>query len=348
MSTNHLKYGVGVDMSMNDFHACISIIDYQQTVSIRATRKFTNNKAGFDAFLQWVKKHAKLAIPIVYLVEATGVYHELLAWYLFKHKEPVCIILPNKAKRYKESLGLNSKNDAIDAKGLSRMACEQHLRPWEPISEQLYAMRLITRQIANKASQATQLKNQLHALQHGMYRDKNIEKMLLKDIELFEKQKHELEDRIESIVQGDPILKESFDKICQIKGIAIGSVAVIVSETNGFALMENQAQLVSFAGYDVIENQSGKRSGKTRISKKGNSHIRKALHFPALNVVKYKQAPFADLYDRVYNASGIKMKGYTAVQKKLLIVIFALWKKQVQYDPEYRKAIETTKVQDAA
>ena len=53
----------------------------------------------------------------------------------------------------------------------------------------------------------------------------------------------------------------------------------------GFA---NQRQLVSYAagppgGYDVVENQSGNRSGKTRISKKGNSRIRRILHLPAFN-----------------------------------------------------------------
>ena len=75
--------------------------------------------------------------------------------------------------------------------------------------------------------------------------------------------------------------------------------ATIVAETNGFELFHSQAQLTSYAGYDVIENQSGQRKGKTRISKKGNSHIRKALYFPALNVVTHEVKTFSDLYHRV-------------------------------------------------
>lgn len=42
-----------------------------------------------------------------------------------------------------------------------------------------------------------------------------------------------------------------------------------------------------YSGYDLIENQSGKQVGKTRISKKGNRHIRRILHMPAFNVVHY-------------------------------------------------------------
>jgi len=101
---------------------------------------------------------------------------------------------------------------------------------------------------------------------------------------------------------------------------------VIVAETNGFTAFENIAQLVSYAGYDVVENQSGKRSGK-KISKKGNHRIRRYLHFPAFNMIKYEVAPFKNLYERVYEKSKIKMKAYTAVQKKLLEYVYALEKR---------------------
>ena len=58
---------------------------------------------------------------------------------------------------------------------------------------------------------------------------------------------------------------------------------------------------------------------------------------PALNMVRYAQKPFLALYERVYDKSKIKMKGYTAIQKKLLIIVYTLWKKQEAYDPDYLK-----------
>ncbi len=118
--------------------------------------------------------------------------------------------------------------------------------------------------------------------------------------------------------------------------MGLQNLAVIVAETNGFTAFENVAQLVSYAGYDVVENQSGKRSGKTKISKKGNSHIRRCLHFPAFNMITYEVAPFKNLYERVYEKSKIKMKAYTAVQKKLLEFIYILWKKDEAFDPNYQ------------
>jgi transposase len=332
-----LKHGLGIDMAMEKFDVCLSIIDEQQCVAIRAQCSFKNNKKGFETFLGWVLKNTKqFAVPVVYLMEATGIYYEQLAWFLHGHDCTVSVVLPNKAKKYKDALGLKSKTDRIDAKGLAQMACEQNNAIWKPLSDSLYLLRLITRQIQSITEQSTVLKNQLHALHYGMYRDKDIEKMYARQIGLLQKNKKGLELRVKKIVEEDTILKKKFTDICKIKGLGLQSLAVIIAETNGFAAFENVSQLVSYAGYDVVENQSGKRSGKTRISKKGNGHIRRCLHFPAFNMIKYEVAPFKNLYERIYEGSKIKMKGYTAVQKKLLIIIYTLWKKDEAFDQNYQ------------
>ena len=78
----------------------------------------------------------------------------------------------------------------------------------------------------------------------------------------------------------------------ELKGLGILTIATILAETNGFDLFKNYKQLVSYAGFDVVESQSGARIGKTKISKKGNSRIRRALHMPSLVVITYKEKPF--------------------------------------------------------
>ena len=119
-----IKYSVGNDISKEKFDCCISLIDNQQRVSIIATRSFSNNLTGFKLFEEWVSQKCKHDIPIVFLMEATGVYYEKLAWFLNKAKKMVSVILPSKAKKYLQSLGYKSKNDKIDAKGLAQMGAE--------------------------------------------------------------------------------------------------------------------------------------------------------------------------------------------------------------------------------
>ncbi len=71
------------------------------------------------------------------------------------------------------------------------------------------------------------------------------------------------------------------------------------------------------------------------MSKKGNSHIRRAMHLPAYGVVRFEQGPFKNLYNSLISRGKTKMQAYVAVQRKLLILIWALWKKDREYDPNY-------------
>ena len=154
-----LKYGIGLDMAMESFDVCLSAIDLKQQVIIKSRNSFSNDKTGFDLFHAWVIKNIKSPLPAVYLMEATGVYYEQLAWYLHSKKCELSVVLPNKAKKYKESLGLKSKTDRIDARGLAQMACEQQCSKWQPLSDNIYMLRLVTRQIQNLSEQSIALSN---------------------------------------------------------------------------------------------------------------------------------------------------------------------------------------------
>jgi transposase len=83
---SNLKYAVGIDLAKKEFKACLSVIDTQQKVTVKASSSFANTASGFAALLQWVSKHCKEALPMLYLMEATGIYYEPLAW--FKKPSP--------------------------------------------------------------------------------------------------------------------------------------------------------------------------------------------------------------------------------------------------------------------
>lgn len=333
----NLKYSIGNDVSKESFDCCISVINSLQEVVIKAARRFKNTRPGFSEFLLWTQKHLKEDLPVVVTLEATGVYYEELAIFLFENGFQVSVVLPNKAKKYIQSKGFKSKNDKIDAKGLSQMGAEQNLARWEPFSKNTYGLRALTRQNEDLQGQKTIVLNRMEAYEFSGYKNKIIKKQLLCLQKFIDKQIKEINAQIKKVVEEDELIKSKINKICKVKGLGVLTVATIIGETNGFKLIKNQRQLVSYAGYDIVENQSGKRVGKTKISKKGNSHIRRALHMPALSVVTHEQAGFKALYERVYERTGFKMKGYVAVQRKLLILIYTLWKKDEEFDPNHLK-----------
>ena len=334
-SMKNLKYSVGIDISMKDFACCLSVINDQQDVKVKASHKFTNNKAGFQSFLDWIKNHCKEPLPVFFVMEATGVYHEQLAWFLHGKDRNVSILLPNKAKKYLQADGNRSKNDKIDARGLAKIGAEKKLELWTPPSKELYTLRDYTRQHQSLNEMRTATANQLHSIEHSQFQNKDIIKQLKSTLKLIEKHLGEMEGIITKVIKSDPVLNQHHKNICEIKGFGTLSFAVVAAETNGFILFDNAASLVKYAGYDVIENESGKHTGKTKISKKGNSRIRRILHMPAFCAVRDDQPQFQKLFERVYDRTRIKMKGYVAVQKKLLVMMYYLWKKNEKYDPKF-------------
>lgn len=324
----NLKYSAGLDIACKKIDICISVIDNHQRVSVLSGKSFLNTLNGFKAMEDWIIKHHKETdVPLVLCMEATGVYHENCALYFWERKYKTSIILPNKAKHYLISLGLKSKNDSIDAKGLSKMGAEQCLELWQPMGKFFYELRQYTRQYQNLQEQKTVFNNQLHALEHSMFKSKAMIQQQKATIKLFNKQLKELEKLMKDLIDSDQAVQQKVANICKIKGIGLLTAATILAETNGFALFKNYKQLVSYAGLDVVERESGTSTGKTKISKKGNGHIRRALFMPAFVAVKNNEKPAVDLYNRTIEKHGIKMKSYVAVQKKLLVLIYHIGKK---------------------
>lgn len=332
-----LKYSVGIDVAKTKFDCCISVIARDQSITIKGTRKFDNTIKGIKALIVWSKSKHKLDIPMVFLMEATGVYHENLVLTLYNQGLDVIVVLPNKAKKYMQSFGYKSKNDKIDARGLSRMGAEQHLDLWHPYSENIYPLRSLTRHNENLQQEKTVAGNRLEAQTYSSHPNKSVCKHLNSMIKLIDKQIVQTKSEINTLIENDVILKEKVEKVETIKGVGRITVATIIAETNGFTLFNNMRQLTSFAGYDIVEKQSGNTNGKTRISKRGNSHIRRALHMPSFSAVKHDYQNFGIFYKRVYENTGYKMKGYTAVQRKLLCLIYTLWNKNEPYIENYEE-----------
>jgi transposase len=341
-----IKYCVGIDVSKDLLEVCFSQMDSQQTVSVKATRTFANRLGGWKSLCRWIKRLSTQDIPLWLVMEATGVYYEGAAYYLKAQTYQVSVVLPNKSKNYMKSLNLKSKTDALEARALAQMGLERKMKPWKGYTPIMLNLKRLCRERQTLVEDKVAVSNQLHAHKYSQQPDKKTIQRARQRIRLLEKQIQEIDQQVKQTLEQDPDLKAKVQQVCTIKGISILTAVTIISETNGFELIENKAQLVSYAGYDVVERTSGTTvKGKTRISKKGNSHIRRALHYPALSAARFDHNLNA-LYGRVLERNPkIKMIALVAVQRKLLVLIYTLFKNNTTYDPNYanRKAMELHK-----
>lgn len=330
-----VKISVGIDCG-NDHHvANLSGYNNQETIVNVGSLKFLNSTNGFNKFFRWLKKlHVDLS-KVVFVLEVTGVYHEQMASELFDLGYNVCVVLPYKSKHFSKTIDIKTMNDFVAAYSLAVMGLEKKLDRWNKPDPFYLTLKQLTREKEQLVHESTQIKNQLHAENASAWPNQASVRRMNQRIKFIKKQIAEIESELHQIVKETTSLKVKIDQLCSIKGVGFITAITVIAETSGFNLIRNKKQLVSYAGLDVVEKTSGTSvRGKSHISKHGNKYLRKCLHFPALTAIRHSQKA-KDLFVRLVSKHGIKMKAVVAVQRKLLVLMYILWKNNSFFDPEY-------------
>lgn len=338
---NILKISYGIDISSEDFAASYGVFYSDMEREVTSIKKFKNTKRGFDKLLSFTKKHQSKINPdgniqTWYVMEASGVYYENLAYHLNEKGLNVHVALANKVKSYIKTLDNKSKNDELDSMAIAQYGLEKQLSKWIPPSSEMKELKELSRELSALKDMRTAAKNQSHAKDKAHETNNSSIKRTTELIKYLNKQIKKVEKDILEAVKGNPEIKKFIEDVTILKGVGFQTVVMIIAETNGFEGILNRRQITSYVGLDVKENQSGKKAGKPSISKHGNKYIRKGLYMPALSCKKHDKK-MKDLYERVCERHGYKNKkiAIVAVMRKIIHIIYALWKNRTKYDPNY-------------
>jgi transposase len=332
---NAVKQIVGIDVARGELVVCFGTMYDDWSPELVAHKTFVNKDKGFDLLKDWVNKLAAPGIPVRFVMEATGVYHESLAYYLHGQGFAVSIILPNKISNYARSLAVKTVTDKTASEAIAMFGLERKLDNWEPPQGIYKDLQKLTRERAQLVDEKVMIKNQLHAERSEAHPSKKSIDRANKRLALLDKQETEIKQELSGLIKTNDQVKQIVLLICTIPGIGLLTAATVLGETNGFSLIRNKRQLTSYAGLDVKEKQSGTSiNGKPRISKKGNKHLRKAMHLPALAAIRHDER-FKAIFARLVSKHGIKMKAAVAVQRKLLEMIYTIYKTKTPYDKNY-------------
>ena len=330
-----VKQVVGIDVAQKELVVSLGKMHEDWTPQLYARKAFENSKKGFVALVSWTKKLTTQDCPVRYVMEATGVYHEALAYFLEAADHEVTIVLPNKISNYFKTLKVKTITDKTAADTIATFGLEKKLELWKKPKPIFKRIRQLTREREQLIQIRTIAKNQLHAEQSEAEPGKKTLERLKKQIEFLKKQEKEIKEELQALQQTEEHVHKSIKLISTVTGVGKLTAATVLAETNGFEQVRNKRQLSSYAGYDVREKQSGTSvKGKPRISKKGNKYLRKAMHMPALTAIRHDDR-FKAVYERLVAKHGIKMKAAVAVQRKLLELIYTIYKTQVPYDKNY-------------
>lgn len=331
-SMKTIKQVIGIDVSKDTFHVCFGSIDDTQSIKVLKQSSFNNNEKGFKQLLSWKEKSLNTGIPLYYVMEATGIYYENLAYFLSENGESLSVLLPNKSKSFAKSLDIKTKTDKVDAAMLCRIGLERILPAWKIPSPLMKQIKSLCREYRTLKASGAKIKARLHAYKYSYQPEKQSIMRLKQQLALIEKQIITVEKEIRDYISQDESLQKRVNTIQQVKGLGLITIITVIAETNGFASITNAKQLTSYSGLDIMMNQSGKFYGKTKISKKGNSNIRSVLYLPSMSAVR-SNIRIKQFYENIMQKHTCGKVGIVAVARKMLILIYTLWKNNTIYDP---------------
>ncbi len=268
-------------------------------------------------------------------MEATGTYHEEVAYILAGVGCRLSVIQRTKGKQYAKSLDEKNKTDKIDAGMLARMGLERDLMPWNRPNEQLRCLKRMSRERIGLIRDRNALTNQLHALNHSFDAFKDSIARLKERVALATKQLGEIEAQMRELAESDPELSRRTKHVITIPGVNFVTAITVIAETDGFANVGNRRQLVSYVGLDVVMKESGTLTWRPHISKRGNAYIRAGLYMAAVSSIIHNKT-LKTYFKRLKDNGKPGKTGIVALERKLLVLIYTLYKNGRDYNPDHQ------------
>jgi len=126
---------------------------------------------------------------------------------------------------------------------------------------------------------------------------------------------------------------EDWKILRSIKGVGPNTGVPFLAEMGSVENFSSHKKLIAFAGMDPSVCQSGKFIGKSRLSKRGNRHLRRAIYLMAAAVVT-KNAFFKAYFLKRKKEGLIPQKALLATAHKLIRVIFAMLSHHTFFQPK--------------
>lgn len=132
-------------------------------------------------------------------------------------------------------------------------------------------------------------------------------------------------DKMTGMLSGfcQSMMIQELEIITSIDGIDTTTGAAFLAEVGNIANFPCHKSLIAFAGIDPSVFQSGKFEGASRISKRGNRHLRRVIYLMTVNVIRVNA--FFKAYFLKRKKDGLPYrKAVIATAHKLVRTIFAM------------------------
>jgi len=270
-----IKYWGGVDSASKTFMASVGAMPWKIFLKPHA---FENTAEGYQAVCAWFAEHHLSTSETVVCMEATGVYSEGLAYFLYAQGSPVAVQAPLEVKRTFKPYG--PKSDALDSLQIAEYACRHtdKLTFWKPRSEILEQVKALLAVREQFVTHNTAHKNALKALRRKVVRTPFAEQAYLQLIEQVKQQIKAIDTQVRRLIESDPTFKEMLLLLLSVPGVGLRLAAhfILLAQVS-----LDYKVLASFLGICPNEHASGPSVFKHATSRHFGPAARRKLRYLA-------------------------------------------------------------------
>ena len=321
---------IGIDVSKTKID-CLWLRD--TTTGKVKTKVFANDNKGHQALIQWSMTNTKADIgDIHFVMEATGVYHEGLAYALHEAGAAVYVINPAQIKAFGKSLGVRTKTDKKDSMVIARYGATQQPRRWQPEPVEVRTLKGLIARYEAICRDIQREENRLEKAQVSPVSEEIITSFE-SVITHLKAEKKRIEDLINRHIDKHPELKKDRALLESIPGIGPVLSRLMLSVLRSRAF-DSAPQCAAFLGLVPVQHESGTSvRGRSRLSKNGNAKVRATLYMAAVVATQYNP-DIRDQYERLLKKGKSKMSALGAAMRKLVQICFGVLKHQTPYHPQ--------------
>lgn len=301
---------IGVDVAKDSLVICICGLAKSQVVA--------NEERAIKGWLKTLAPRAVIGM------ESTGRYHQSLARLAHEAGLRVYVLNAKDVYFYAKALGARGKTDPGDAQVIARYIAEHHaaLHAWAPgTAAELRVQELLQRR-ARVAVHRASLRQVLAGLEEMAPAVQQLEQQ-------FEQLLRRIDCEVQALVASEARLSRGSTLLQTISGIGPQSAALLAALLNRIEFANADA-LVAYSGLDPRPCDSGLRSGRRRLSKRGSPNLRRQLYLAALAATRSKA--LGPTYRTIREKGFKSTPAVVILARKLLRIAWAVWKSGQPFD----------------
>jgi transposase len=313
---------LGIDISKAKFDVALMVEG-----KIKKSHLFENAQDGFEALSGWLLKQGFTSVSAC--MEATGCYGDALATYLHDQGFVVSVVNPAQIKSFSGAQLSRAKTDKADAKLIAQFYQQMCPAPWSPPPMHVRELQALVQRLSALAQMERQEQNRMGTAPAV------IRPSISTVLATVKAEIKTVEAMIRDHIDRHPDLKNQSELLESIPGIGKATIFRVLAFIGDVQRFDHAKSLAAFVGVNPTVHQSGSSvRGKPRLSKKGNSVIRKALYMPAIVARRYNPV-IKEFADRLKKAGKPNMLIIGAVMRKLLHIIYGVLKSGMPFDPAW-------------